>query len=122
MRSAILIALLAFPATGEQRDIFYGPWGTAKQCSRLPVIAGGTVLAEPFVISSDWLKQGSLWCRLDWFPIEPRDDGLFTGAYAQCGEDSVQNYILGMYLSGDELTLRWNVLLSNGPLARCTDS
>ncbi len=117
-----MIALFAFPAVAEEREIFYGTWGTPKQCAREPIKAGGTVLAEPFEISSDWLKQGQLWCRLNWFPIEVRKDGLFSGAQAQCGEDSVRDYLLGMRLSNDKLTLRWGFPLSNGPLKRCPAS
>jgi len=122
VRYAFLIALLAVPAAADEREVFYGTWGTAQQCSRAPIKPGGTVLAEPFEISSDWLRQGRLWCRLSWFSIEPREDGFFTGARAQCGEDSLRDYILGMELSGDDLTLRWDFPLSNGPLARCPGS
>lgn len=122
MRYVFLIALLAFPAAANEREVFYGVWGTAKQCSRTPVKSGGTVLAEPFEISANWLRQGRLWCRLNWFPMQPREDGLFTGAHAQCGEDSIRGYSLGMELSGDSLALRWDLLLLNGPLARCPGS
>ena len=116
------IAFLAVPATADERAMFYGSWGTAKQCSRAPIKPGGTVLSEPFVISSEWLRQGRFWCRLTWGPMERREDGFFTGADAQCGEDSVRGYFLGMALSGDDLTLRWNFPFSNGPLARCPSS
>ena len=123
MRYAFLICLLAFPAqAADEREAFYGTWGTPKQCARETIKPGGTVLAEPFEISSDWLRQGQLWCSLNWYPIETREDGVFSGAFAQCGEDSVRDYALGMKLSGDNLTLRWDFPLSNGPLARCSDS
>ena len=129
MRPAFLIALLAFPAAviagtaeeGERAD-FFGTWGTAQQCARAPIKPGGTVLAEPFEIRPGWLRQGRIWCRLRWFPIESRGDGLFTGANAQCGEDAVRGYFLRMELSGDDLTLRWGLQRSNGPLARCSGS
>lgn len=113
------IALVGAPAAAGDRAVFYGTWGTAKQCSRAPIRPGGTVLAEPFVISSEWLRQGSFWCRLNWGPMETRKNGFFTGAHAQCGEDSVRGYFLGMSLSGDDLTLRWDFPVSNGPLRRC---
>lgn len=124
MRCAFLIFLLAFPAAAaaDEREVFYGTWGTAEQCARAPLKPGGTVLAEPFEISADWLRQGRFWCRLTWGPMERREDGLFTGAHAQCGEDSVRGYFLGMTLSGDDLTLRWHFPFSNGPLARCQGS
>ena len=122
MRTALTIAILslsAIHASATERDAFYGSWGTPEQCAREPLKAGGTVLAEPFAITHEWLKQGRLWCRLSWFPIEPRGDGFFTVAQAQCGEDSVRDYFLRFELSGGKLTLRWGFLLSNGPLRRC---
>jgi len=122
MRYVLLIVLLAFPAAADERAVFYGTWGTAKQCARAPVKPGGTVPAQPFEIGPDWLRQGTIWCRLRWFPIEPRADGFFTGAHAQCGEDSLRDYLVGLERSGDRLTLRWDVFLSNGPLERCPGS
>ncbi|MEX3011212.1 hypothetical protein [Hoeflea sp. TYP-13] len=114
------IVPLVVPAAADDRAVFYGTWGTAKQCSRAPIRTGGTVLKEPFVISSGWLRQGRFWCRLNWGPVEPREHGFFTGAHAQCGEDTARGYFLGMILSGDDLTLRWGFPLSNGPLRRCS--
>jgi len=122
MRYLFLIAFLTFPAYADERKAIYGTWGTAKQCSRAAIAPGGTVLAEPYEIGSRWLRHGQIWCRLSWFPIETREDGLFTGAHAQCGEDAVRGYFLGMKLSGDELTLRWDFPLKNGPLTRCPAS
>ena len=114
-----LIVLLAAPAGADDRSALYGTWGTAKQCTRAPVKPGGTVLSEPFVIGPEWLRQGTFWCRLTWGPMEPRENGVFTGAHAQCGEDAARGYFLGMILTGDDLTLRWDFPLSNGPLQRC---
>ena len=119
MRLILLILLFATPAAADERELFYGTWGTAKQCAREPIKTGGTVLAEPFEISREWLRQGQLWCRLDWYPIAPRGNGYFTGASARCGEDAVRDYLLGMELSDSELTLRWDVLHKNGPLQKC---
>ncbi|MEM8876871.1 MAG: hypothetical protein AAGD23_03255 [Pseudomonadota bacterium] len=121
MRHAIVITLLLMPVTAaaDERKTLLGTWGTANQCARAPIKPGGTVLAEPFEISSGWLRQGRFGCRLNWGPVETREDGFFTTAQAQCGEDTVRDYSLGMVLMGDELTLRWDFPLSNGPLMRC---
>ncbi|MCY6379951.1 hypothetical protein [Hoeflea prorocentri] len=122
MRLPLLIALAALcaaPVAARDRTAIYGTWGTEKQCARTPIKPGGTVLSEPFVISSQWLRHGKFWCRLDWGPVEPRENGVFTGAHAQCGEDSTRGYFLGVILTGDDLTLRWDFPLSNGPLKRC---
>ena len=120
--SILFAVLTVLPVFADERRNFYGSWGTAKQCSRLPIKPGGTVLAEPFEIGSEWLRHGSLWCRLNWFPVEPRENGFFSGAFAQCGEDAVRGYLLGMELSRGELTLRWGFPFKNGPLTRCPSS
>ncbi len=125
MRVALLITLpflFASYVAADDRNAVYGTWGTTKQCSRLPIKPGGTVLAEPFVIDSVSLKQGQFWCRLSWGPMETRENGFFTGASASCGEDSARGYFVGMVLADDELTLRWNFPLSIGPLRRCSGS
>ena len=119
MHWLILIALIASPAAAADRQVFYGTWGTAKQCERAPIKPGGTRPSAPFQIGPEWLRHGQVWCRLNWFPVETRGKALFTGAQAQCGEDSVRGYRLRLNLLGDELTLRWSFLLSNGPLRRC---
>lgn len=119
---AAVFFLISSAATAtDERETLYGVWGTAAQCARAPIISGGTVLSEPYEISSEWLRHGRIWCRLTWFPTEAREDGFFTGARAQCGEDSVRDYMLGMVVSGENLTLRWDFRLV-GPLARCSDS
>lgn len=127
MRIAVFIALLALPGLAgavdaDERAAFYGVWGTPKQCAREPIKPGGTVIAQPFEISADGLRQGQFGCHLRWGPIERREDGLFTVANAQCGEDSARSYLLGLVLSGKDLTLRWDFPVSNGPLRRCSGS
>ena len=122
MRSAfaiILFALLTTSAFAADRTQLFGVWGTPEQCARLPLKPGGTKLAEPFEIDRDWLKHGRFGCKLTWGPVAETEDGLFTIAQAQCGEDAVQGYRVGMVLAGEELTLRWAFPLANGPLKRC---
>ncbi len=120
MRFALcLIALLTTSAAADERAAFFGTWGTKKQCARLPIKPGGTVLAQPFEIRAGWLRQGQIWCRLTWFPIERRGRGTFSGAHAQCGEDAVRDYFLRMQLTQNTMTLRWGLTLKNGPLMRC---
>lgn len=123
MRYVVLILLLSVStAAADERAVLYGTWGTAKQCARAPITPGGSVLAAPFEISPLAVRQGPVACMLKWFPIAPRENGLFTGAFAQCGEDAVRDYFLRMELSGHELTLRWGLLHANGPLTRCPGS
>ena len=106
----------------NERTALYGTWGTEKQCSGAPIKQGGTVLSAPFVINQQWMQHGQLWCKLNWFPIEKRKNGIFTGARAQCGEDSIRSYSIGMELSGEELVLRWDFPHKNGPLKQCPRS
>lgn len=110
------------PASAEPRAVFYGTWGTEAQCAGAPIKPGGTVMAAPFEITAQWLRHGPLSCRLNWFPIETREDGVFSGAHALCGEDAVRSYFLGMRLLEGALTLRWDFPFANGPLARCPES
>lgn len=116
---AVLFVLAASTSFADERERVFGTWGDARQCAREPLLEGGSVSAEPFEISADWLRHGRIWCRLNWFPIETRDGGFFTGAHAVCGEDSVAVYMLGMVLDEERLTLRWD-FRRFGPLERCS--
>ena len=122
MRFIFLLVIFSLPAQASDYDAFFGTWGTEAQCARLPLKSGGTVLAEPYKIGRLWLRQGQLWCALRWGPVETRGNGSFTAANAQCGEDSVRDYFIGMHLTGDELTLRWEFPNKSGPLKRCPGS
>lgn len=121
MRYFLFLFCLLVPSVlhAEERERLLGTWGTEKQCSRSLILDRGTVRAEPFEISANWLKHGDLWCKLTWFPVEKRANGFFTGAFAACGEDAVRNYLLGMVMADDTLTLRWDFPIKNGPLDRC---
>ncbi|WP_029065838.1 hypothetical protein [Labrenzia sp. DG1229] len=118
----LLFALFATPASAGEHVAFLGTWGTKAQCARTPVQPGGTLLSEPFEIGRNWLRQGQLWCALKWGPVEARENGAFTAANAQCGEDSERSYLIGMQLTGDELILRWNFPHKSGSLNRCPGS
>lgn len=117
--AVIFLTVTVQPALSHQRAALHGVWGTAKQCAGEPIKQGGTVRAAPFEIGEEWLRHGRLWCQLSWFPVEQRATGVFSGAFARCGEDAVRDYLLGMELVGDRLTLRWDVFRANGPLMRC---
>ena len=119
MRWFLFLLCLMTPLHAADRTALYGTWGTPAQCDRQPILDGGTKLAEPFEIHPGWLRHGALWCRLSWFPIQPRENGLFVGTSALCGEDSANSYRLDFALDRQSLTLIWNNSLINGPLARC---
>jgi len=124
MRYIFLITLfiLSSPAFADEREALYGTWGTEKQCARAPLKPGSLVQSEPFVINSQWLKRGVIWCKLAWFPIETRENGFFTGANALCGEDTLQSYLLSMTLADKELTIIWGFPNKHGPLKQCKSS
>lgn len=127
---ASLLTLSQLPATApafsdESRDkheVFYGTWGTEKQCKRELFKESGTVRAAPYIISQQWLKQGTLWCSLNWGPTEKQSTGQQSAANAHCGEDSIRSYFLGFKIKDEKLTLRWDFLRANGPLKRCVGS
>ncbi len=112
--------LFALPAqASDWRQEFIGTWGTSEQCSGALIKEGGTVRYKPFEIGEQWLRHGQLWCRIEWGPLERREDELFTGVTAKCGEDAVQGYFLSMKKRDEKLILRWNLTWSNGSLQRC---
>ena len=117
--SAAVLLVGGSSASADPKQQFLGVWGTEAQCNREPIKDGGTVLAEPYEIGAQWLKHGDLWCSLSWGPVEDREGEYFTLATAKCGEDSVLDYLLGMTLADEMLTLRWDITLRNGPLQRC---
>lgn len=125
MRTALIFTLFALPAltaAADERAAFYGIWGTEKQCARAPLAPDVPILAEPFEIKGEWLRRGQIWCRLSWFPIDQRQNGVFTGAFALCGEDGPREYFVRMTLKDEELTIRWDFTVTNGPLSRCPTS
>lgn len=113
---------IALPAMADERETLYGTWGTEKQCARAPLKPGSLVQSEPFIINSQWIRRGVIWCQLSWFPVEKRGNGFFTGASALCGEDTVQRYNLSMTLIGDELSIVWGFPNKHGPLKMCSPS
>ena len=119
MRS-ILIALL-FTSTGyaAEHDIFFGKWGTDKQCAEDLIIPSGTKRAAPFDIRDDWLGQGDVWCRLNWSKVTQTDDKQSAVAQAICGEDDARNYRIKFDLTGEALKITWDLWHTNGPLMRC---
>lgn len=121
LASCIAFAGLATPALADTHEpqAIYGVWGDVRQCARAVILEGGTRRAAPVEIAEGWLKQGTIWCRLTWFPSEPRANGLFASAQALCGEDSPLGYRLDALLAGEELSLIWDEALVNGPMRRC---
>lgn len=123
LRPVFLSLTLCF-ATPLNAGELFDTWGNIAQCSRQPLIEGGSLLAAPFEISENWLKQRDLWCALTWFPTTNSATGSYTRVRALCGEDSQRGYWLSLVYarSNDQLTLIWDETLENGPLNRCNTS
>ena len=117
----IFVPGIATPSNADERAILYGEWGTAKQCARQPIKQDGTRLAQPYELDATWLKQGNLYCQLNWGPIEHRGggSGIFTAAHAACGEDTIRSYFLGIELRDQQLRLSWGFPNFSPPLSRC---
>lgn len=112
----LFLTSIAFSA---DLPLIFGEWGTKAQCARKLIIPEGTKRAAPFVIQSDWLGHGDVWCRLKWSGDGSGPDKNFALALAICGEDDARDYQIRFNLSGDELTITWNLWHVNGPLMRC---
>lgn len=116
--SVLMLSLPTLPQASAQEALF-GEWGTENQCARELITPKGTKLAEPFVISQDWIGHGNLWCRLTWLGSDAGQGPSVTFAQGQCGEDSVRGYQMKFQLEGEELSIIWNSFHKNGPLQRC---
>ena len=113
------LVLFAPPAVADPRAELYGTWGTEGHCARSTILPGGTARWEPYEIRPGWLRHGQVWCRLTWFPVSVRENGVFTGAHAVCGEDMVRTYNMRMVLEDEILTLKWDIFQATEPLGRC---
>jgi len=128
LRAALIMSLLPVLASASPLGALVGTWGDARQCARDFIQEGGTVRAAPVVISAGWLRQGTIWCQLFWFPPQDRPDGLFATADALCGEDAVRNWRIGFSLTtgldgdtGGTLRILWGESLVSAPLSRCAE-
>ena len=117
--ASIALVLFIAPAHANDKEPLYGKWGTEAQCAGELITPKGTKRASPFDFQSQWLRNGEVWCRMNWGVVDKTEGGLFTVAQGQCGEDSVRGYNINFRLVGDELTLVWNLWHKVGPLMRC---
>lgn len=119
MSGFFALFFLASTAYATDLTLLFGEWGTKAQCTRTLVIPKGTKRAAPFNIQPDWLGHGDVWCRLKWSSDGSGVDNIYALAHAICGEDDTRDYQIRFNLSGDELTITWNLWHVNGPLTRC---
>ncbi len=92
-----------------------GTWGTPAQCA-----ARGT--GEPpfaYRIDREWLEQAGIYCYLSWQASFAREAGSQTHALAQCGEDTLREYRLVLWLDDAALRIRWSASYTTPELRRC---
>lgn len=117
---AVALVLCAAPLGAvAQEPALLGTWGTQAQCTRQTILPGGSVRAAPYEISEGWLRHGTFWCRLSWFPAQERPRGVYASVVALCGEDAVRTHTLAFVLEGGILRMAWNESLLSPPMQRC---
>jgi len=119
MRLLLVLVLIAPMAFAQEIQPLIGKWGTDAQCSGSLITPKGTKRAAPFDVRTDWLEYGDVFCRLNWTSAQSTADGTRAIARAICGEDTQRDYLISFNLSGDTLTLVWDLVFQNGPMGRC---
>jgi len=120
MRTLFALILVAPLAIADDLKSVHGLWGTEAQCSRSLITPKGTKHAAPFDVRPNWLVHGEVWCRLNWASIQSTENGTIANAHAICGEDMERDYQIRFVLTGDTLTVVWNLEFQNGPMKRCS--
>lgn len=96
-----------------------GAWGTTSQCAAHRAGNSDDPRLFPYEISRDWIKQGMIYCYLQWLDHYQIDDGSESLAVAQCGEDNVVDYRVVLQLNSDRLRIRWSSDFTTRALESC---
>ncbi|MDU8926905.1 hypothetical protein RXV86_05875 [Alisedimentitalea sp. MJ-SS2] len=102
-----------------------GIWGDDISCAGKPLIEGGSRSSATVEIKPGWIRNGEVWCLMDWSAPQHREEGFFINAHARCGEDAQRAWSLGFAFqrgtdaSEDELILLWGDTLIQGQYRRC---
>ena len=96
-----------------------GAWGNAAQCAAHRAGGNRDPRLFAYLISDDWIQQGSIYCRVDWQPPRGDDTDLTVGAFARCGEDGPREYHLLLQLSQGKLRIRWSEDFTTAALEAC---
>ena len=96
-----------------------GTWGTDRQCATFAAGGSDNPALMPYQISSDWVKQGFLYCFLSWRG-ETRVGGQpLYYAEARCGEDDLRDYRLSFELRDKRLRIYWSEDFTTAALEAC---
>ena len=96
-----------------------GTWGTASQCAELAAGGSDNPALMPYQISSEWIRQGFLYCILAWRGEAQIDGETRYFADAQCGEDDLRDYRISLELRQRRLQIRWSDDFSTTALQAC---
>jgi hypothetical protein len=96
-----------------------GTWGTAEQCRAHNTGKIDNPRLYPYLISSEWIRQGNVYCYLLWHEHEHDADSLQATALAQCGEDNLREYSLVLSLRQQQLRIRWSDDFTTRALEAC---
>lgn len=94
-------------------------WGTAAQCAARESGSDDNSTGSPFTLTEEWIRQGPIYCYLNWQAHTPVESGSETLAFAQCGEDTLREYRLQLLLVQDRLRIRWSDDYTTPLLQRC---
>lgn len=97
----------------------FGTWGTTAQCNADK--AGGKQKQRffPLVINNEWIKQGMIYCHLQWQGHSSLGTVTRAQALAQCGEDTLREYQISLNLENKKLIVRWSKDFSTKALEAC---
>jgi len=96
-----------------------GTWGTAEQCHAHNAGEIDNPRFNPYLIGSEWIRQGNVYCYLSWHEKRHDGDGLQAHALAQCGEDNLREYRLTLRLQQERLRIRWSDDFTTRALEAC---
>ena len=86
----------------------FGVWGNERQCRAHRDGDETNPSRLPYIIGSQWLRQGFIYCYLSWRGYEDTGEGTRAWADARCGEDDLRDYRLRLELREHRLSIRWS--------------
>lgn len=100
-------------------EALFGTWGSPAQCEAHRSGEIDNPALYPTQISGEWIRQGMIYCYLQWRDQSPGLSGLQAIADAQCGEDTLREYRLVLELQHETLRIHWSSDFSTAGLQRC---
>ena len=126
-----LLLVVAFPALAQSGyrlqpesgqagpKALFGTWGSPAQCEAHRSGDFENPALYPTQISQEWIRQGLIYCYLQWRDQSPATSGIQAIADAQCGEDTLREYRLVLELQNETLRIHWSADFSTPDLQMC---